>query len=47
MIVNVANNQQVSFPSMTFIIRLESVDGRVHPEIDAQTSEMICGGMKW
>ena len=32
---------------MILNIRLESVDGRVHTEIDAQTSKKkICGGMK-
>ena len=31
---------------MILNIRLESVDGRVHTEIDAQTWEKICGGMK-
>ena len=47
--VNVANDQQVSFPSMKFIIGLESVDGIVDAKIVAQiaqTSEKICGGMK-
>ena len=42
----VANDQQVSFPSMTFTIGLESVDGIVDAKIVAQTSEKICGGMK-
>ena len=31
---------------MILNIRLESVDGRVHTKIDAQTPEKICGGMK-
>ena len=31
---------------MILNIRLESVDGRVHTEIDAQTWEEICSGMK-
>lgn len=44
--VNVANNQQVSFPSMTFSIGLESVDERVDAENVAQTLEKICGRMK-
>ena len=41
-----ANDQQVSFPSMTFTIGLESVDVIVDAKIVAQTSEKICGGMK-
>lgn len=44
--VNVANDQEVRFPSMTFTIGLESVDGSVDAKIVAQSSEKICGGMK-
>ena len=44
--VNVANNQQVGFLSMTFPIGLESVDGSVDTIISAKTSGKICGGMK-
>ena len=44
--MNVANDQQVSFPSMTFANGLESVDGIVGAKIIAQTSEKICGDMK-
>ena len=44
--VNVANDQEVRFPSMTFVIGLESVDGSVDAKIEAQSSEKICGGMK-
>lgn len=44
--VNVANDQEVRFPSMTFSIGLESVDGSVDAKIVAQSSEKICGGMK-
>lgn len=44
--MNVANDQQVSFPSMSFTIGVESVDGCVDAKIVAQSSEKICGGMK-
>ena len=44
--VNVANDQQVSFPSMPFTIGVESVDGCADAKIVAQSSEKICGGMK-
>ena len=44
--VNVANDQEVRFPSMTFVIGLESVDGSVDAKIVAQSSEKICDGMK-
>ena len=44
--VKVANDQQVSFPSMSFTIGFESVDGCVDAKIVAQSSEKICGGMK-
>ena len=44
--VNVANDQEVRFPSMTFTIGLESVDGSVEAKIVAQSSEKIWGGMK-
>ena len=44
--VNVANDQQVSFPSMSFTIGVESVDGCVDAKIVAQSSEKICGGTK-
>ena len=44
--VNVANDQEVSFPSMKSDKGLESVDGRVDTKINAQSSEKICGGMK-
>lgn len=45
-IVNVANDQQVNFMSMTFEVGLESIDGRVNRPIVAKTSQKICGGMK-
>ena len=41
--VNVANDQQVSFPSMSFTIGVESVDGCVDAKIVAQSSEKNCG----
>ena len=44
--VNVANDHEVRFQSMTFAIGLESVDGSVDAKIVAQSSEKICGGMK-
>ena len=44
--VNVANDQEVRFPSVTFVIGLESVDGSVDAKIEGQSSEKICGGMK-
>ena len=44
--VNVANDQEVRFPSVTFVIGLESVDGNVDAKIVAQSSEKICGGKK-
>ena len=44
--MNVANDQQVSFPSKSFTIGVESVDGCVDAKIVAQSSENICGGMK-
>ena len=44
--MNVASDQQVSFPSMSFTIGVESVDGCVDAKIVAQSSEKICGGMK-
>lgn len=44
--VNVANDQQVKFMSMTFQVGLESVDGKVNRTISAKTSQKICGGMK-
>ena len=44
--VNVANDQQVSFPSMSFTIGVEIVDRCVDAKIIAQSSEKICGGMK-
>ena len=44
--VNIANDQQVSFPSMPFTIGVESVDGCVDAKIVAQSSEKNCGGMK-
>ena len=44
--VNVANDQQVSFPSMSFTIGVESVDGCVDATIVDQSSEKICGGTK-
>ena len=44
--VNLANDQQVSFPSMSFTIGVESVDGCADAKIVAQSSEKICGGMK-
>ena len=40
--VNVANNQQVNFPSMSF--KIESVDGCVQAKIVAQSSEKIVLG---
>ena len=43
--MNVANHQQVSFPSMSFTIGVKSVDGCVDAKIVAQSSEKICGGM--
>ena len=45
-IVNVANDQQVKFMSMTFEVGLESIDGNVNKTIVAKTSQKICGGMK-
>ena len=39
--MNVANNQQVCFPSMSFTIGVESVDGCVNAKIVAQSSEKI------
>ena len=44
--VNVANDQQVSFPLMSFTIGVESVDGCVDAKIFAQSSEKNCVGMK-
>ena len=44
--MNVANDHEVCFQSMTFAIGLESVDGSVDAKIVAQSSEKICGGMK-
>ena len=44
--MNVANDQQVRFPSMSFTIGVESADGCVNAKIVAQSSEKICGGMK-
>ena len=44
--VNVAIDQEVRFPSMTYVIGLESVDGSVDARIVAQSSEKICGEMK-
>ena len=44
--VNVANDQKVSFPSMSFTIGVESVDGCVDAKILAQSSEKNCGGVK-
>ena len=44
--VNVANDQEARFPSMTFTIGLESVDGSEDAKIVVQSSEKICGGMK-
>ena len=44
--VNVANDQQVRFPSMTFTVALENVDWSVQAEVAAKTSRKICGGMK-
>ena len=44
--VNVANDHEVRFQSMTFAIGLESADGSVDANIVAQSSEKICGGMK-
>ena len=44
--VNVANDLQVSFPSMSFTIGVEIVDGCVDAKIIAQSSEKNCGGMK-
>ena len=38
--------QQVSYPSMSFTIGVESVDGCVDAKIVAQSPEKICGGMK-
>ena len=40
--MNIANDQQVSFPSMSFSIGVESVDGCVDAKIVAQSSEKIC-----
>ena len=45
-IVNVANDQQVKFMSMTFEVGLESIDGNVNKTMLAKTSQKICGGMK-
>ena len=42
--VNVANDQQVSFPSMSFTIGVESVDGYVDAKIVAQSSEKFVVG---
>ena len=44
--MGVANNQQVNFPSMSFTIGVESVDGCVDAKIVAQSSEKICGRMR-
>ena len=44
--MNVAIDQGVRFPSMTFVIGLESVDGSVDARIVVQSSEKICGRMK-
>ncbi|XP_020910368.2 uncharacterized protein LOC110248201 [Exaiptasia diaphana] len=44
--VNVANAQQVSFPSMTLSIGIASLDNQVNTIIKAKTSVNICGGMK-
>lgn len=44
--VNVANDQKVRFPSTTFTVALESVDGSDDSEVVAKTSRKICGGMK-
>ena len=44
--VNVANDQQVSFLSMSFTTGLESVDGCVNAKVVAQFSEKNCSGMQ-
>jgi len=44
--VNVANAQQVSFPSMTFNIGIASLDKQIDTIIKAKTSVNICGGMR-
>ena len=44
--VNVANDKQVKFMSMTFQVGVESIDGKLKRTISAKTSQKICGGMK-
>ena len=43
---NVANDQEVTFPFMSFTIGVESVDECVDAKMVAQPSEIICRGMK-
>lgn len=44
--VNVANDKQVKFMSMTFQVGVESINGKLKRTISAKTSQKICGGMK-
>lgn len=44
--VNVANDKQVKFMSMTVQVGVESIDGKLKRTISAKTSQKICGGMK-